>query len=161
MYLDEVTDRLVGTTKLSGYLDLVADEYIYLGQEVALLIYQETEIGYKAIIDQLYGGLLYKNELTKPLKAGMLLTGYVKPIRPDGKIDLSLRPVGHTNIEPNAEKILAKLNANEGYLPYTDKSDPKAINAEFGISKKLFKKAIGSLYKQKLVLLKPNGIYKV
>ncbi len=160
MYLDEVTDRLVGTTKLSGYLENEADEDIEMGQEVMLLIYQETDLGYKAIIDQKYDGLIYKNDLLSPLKIGQLSKGYIKPIRPDGKMDLSLTPIGHGSIEPNAEKIYARLVANDGFLPFTDKSDPNEIRKTFGISKKLFKKAIGGLYKQKLVILKPDGIYQ-
>jgi len=160
MYLDEITDRLVGTTKLGGYLDPHADEDIQKGQEVNCLIYQETDLGYKAVVDQYYAGLFYKNEVPQKLSPGQLLRAYVKPLRPDKKIDLSLSPIGHESIGPNADKILRKLEAAEGFLPFTDKSAPEAIRQEFGISKKLFKKALGALYKQKKVLLKPDGIYK-
>lgn len=160
MYLDEVTDRLVGTTKLDGYLEKFAQEDIAQGQEVDLLVYNATEIGYKVVINQKYAGLVYKNEVSKSLYRGQAIKGYVKPLREDKKIDISLDPIGIKNIEPNAKKIYDKLLASDGFLPFTDKSDPDKIRAEFGISKKLFKKSLGSLYKQKLVLLKDNGIYK-
>ena len=112
------------------------------------------------IINQKYAGLVYRNEAHRGLWVGQELKGYVKPLREDGKIDISLYPIGHFSIEPNAQKILDKLNRSHGFLPFTDKSDPDAIRAAFGISKKLFKKAIGSLYKKQIVELKPDGIYK-
>lgn len=160
MYLDEVTDRLVGTTKLDGYLTKFADEELKVGQEVDILVYNETEIGYKVVVNQKYAGLIYKNEAPERLLSGQALKGYIKPIREDKKIDISLDPIGVVNIEPNAKKIYDKLISSEGFLPFTDKSDPDKIRAEFGISKKLFKKSLGALYRQKLVLLKENGIYK-
>jgi len=160
MYLDEVTDRLVGTTKLDGYLEKFADEELAQGQEVDLLIYNETDIGYKVVVNQKYAGLIYKNEVKQKLPNGLALKGYIKPLREDKKIDISLDPIGIKNIEPNAKKIYEKLLSSEGFLPFTDKSDPDLIRAEFGISKKLFKKSLGALYRQKMVLLKENGIYK-
>jgi len=87
------------------------------------------------------------------------MKGYLKPIRSDGKIDLSLYPIGVVSIEPNAHKILKKLQENNGFLPFTDKSSPVEIRDNFGISKKLFKKALGALYKKKLVVLKKDGIF--
>ena len=162
MYLDEVSERLVGTTKLNPFLYNEADEDDFkMGEQVKLLVYAETDLGYKVIINQSYIGLVYKNEVHKPLRIGEKTKGYIKPIRSDKKIDVSLYPIGHQSIEPNAQLILDKLVKNEGYLAFTDKSDPDSIRKEFGISKKLFKKALGALYKQKLVLLKPDGIYKV
>jgi predicted RNA-binding protein (virulence factor B family) len=159
LYLDEASDRLVGTTKLKNYLRQTADEELELGQEVELLVYGETDLGYLVIINQKYSGLVYANEVHLPPKIGDILKGYIKPIRPDGKIDVSLYPIGHESIEPNAHKILEKLKINKGFLPYTDKSDPDRIREEFSVSKKLFKKALGNLYKQKLVELKEDGIY--
>lgn len=160
MYLDELTERLVGTTKLDGYLEKENNGKYTIGQEVTCLTYQETDIGYKVIIDQEYAGMVYKNELRSPLSHGQLFKGFIKPKRPDGKIDVSMDPVGVQHIDPMAEKILKKLEKEDGFLPYNDKSAPDDIRAVFGISKKLFKKAIGSLYKQKLILIKPDGIYK-
>ncbi len=159
MYLDELSNRLVGATKLGRYLKQAADEHLKMGQEVDLLVYSQTDLGYKVIVNQTYAGLVYDNETHQPLSPGQQLKGYVKPLREDGKIDLSLFPIGHKSIEPNAQKILDKLEKNNGFLPFTDKSDPDAIWAEFGISKKLFKKALGNLYKQKLVELREDGVY--
>ncbi len=159
IYIDKISHRLVGTTKLKGFLQHEADEDIEMGQEVDLLVYAENELGFSVVINQTYAGLVYKNEIPEPLQIGQACKGYIKPLREDGKIDVSLFAVGHQSIEPNAQKILEKLKDNEGFLPYTDKSDPELIRKEFGISKKLFKKSLGTLYKQKLVLLKSDGVY--
>ena len=160
MYLDEVTNRLVGTTKLHPFLKHQADANIRVGQEVDLLVTKKVDLGYKVIIDQEYSGLIYRNEVNFPIHPGQQFKGFVKPQRPDKKIDVSIHPIGHRNIEPNAQKILHMLERNKGFLPYSDKSDPEEIRRVFGISKKLFKKSLGALYKQRLVLLKPDGIYK-
>jgi hypothetical protein len=160
LFIDEISHRLVGSTKLKDFLKQAADEHIQMGQEVDLLVYSENELGYQVIINQTYAGLVYKNEVHQPLSPGQQCKGYIKPIREDGKIDVSLFPIGYQSIEPNAQKIIDKLERNDGFLPYTDKSDPDLIREEFGISKKLFKKSLGALYKQQLVLLKEDGIYK-
>jgi predicted RNA-binding protein (virulence factor B family) len=161
MYLDEKTDRLVGTTKLKKFLKHTADEHISKGQEVDLMVYSETDLGYNVIIDQTYSGLVYENEIHNRLRIGEQLKGYIKPIREDGKIDVSLFPLGFNSIEPGAQTIMEKLKTHQGFLPYTDKSDAADISEEFSMSKKLFKKSLGSLYRQKLVTLKPDGIYLV
>lgn len=159
MYLDKVSDRLVGSTKLNKYLVKEADGHLTKGQEVDLLVYCETDLGYKVIINQKYLGLIYQSEVHQTLKPGQKLKGYIKPLREDKKIDVSLTPIGHRGIEPNALKILEMLEKNDGFLPFTDKSDPEMIRAKFGISKKLFKKSLGSLYKNRRVVLKKDGIY--
>ena len=158
MYLDEQSQRLVGSTILKKYFKEQADQGLEMGQEVDLLIGSRSDLGYKVIINQTYLGLIYANE-GEELRYGDQCKGYIKPLRPDGKIDVSLQPVGVANIEPNAQRILKRLEEAGGKLPYTDKSDPETIRREFGISKKLFKKAIGALYRQRLVLLKKDGIY--
>ena len=158
MYLDEQSQRLVGSTILKKYFKEQADQGLEMGQEVDLLIGSRSDLGYKVIINQTYLGLIYANE-GEELRYGDQCKGYIKPLRPDGKIDVSLQPVGVANIEPNAQRILKRLEEAGGKLPYTDKSDPETIRREFGISKKLFKKAIGTLYRQRLVLLKKDGIY--
>jgi predicted RNA-binding protein (virulence factor B family) len=160
LFIDKLSHRLVGTTKLKGFLKQLADENIQMGQEVDLLVYAEIDVGYSVIINQTYAGLVYKNEVHKPLNPGQQLKGYIKPIREDRKIDVSLTPIGYQSIEPNAQKILDKLENNDGFLPYTDNSDPNLIREAFGISKKLFKKSVGALYKQKRIVLKEDGIYK-
>ena len=159
MYLDEHSDRLVGTTKLNKFLKKEADEYIKMGQEVNALVYQTTDIGYKVIINQTYSGLIYKNEARNRLKIGQSITAYIKPLRPDGKIDVSLDPIGYGNVVEHEDVILERLELNNGFLPFHDKSDPELIRKEFGMSKKLFKKILGSLYKQRKISIKDKGIY--
>ncbi|MFT7588316.1 MAG: putative RNA-binding protein (virulence factor B family) [Limisphaerales bacterium] len=161
LLVDEKSNRLVGTTKLSTFLEKSAGEEIEMGQKVDLLVYYVTELGYKVIVNQKYAGLVYKNEVSEPLHPGQKLNGYVKPIRIDGKIDISINPVGYHNVEPEAQKILDKLDANKGFLPFTDKSNPELIRKEFGVSKKMFKKSIGALYREEIILIKEDGIYKV
>jgi uncharacterized protein len=159
MYLDEESDRLVGTTKLRKFLKHVADDYLKLGEQVELLVYNETDLGFKVIVEQIYSGLLFKNELPKRIKIGESLMGYIKTIREDKKIDISLFPIGHQSIEPNAAMLLTKLEENGGFIPFNDRSSSEAIWREFKISKKLFKKATGTLYKQRKIILKPEGIF--
>lgn len=161
MYLDTVTKRLVGTTKLDKYLIKETEEEFEMGEEVDLLIYAKTELGYNAIVDGRYKGLIYDNEIHQRIRIGQQLTGYVKPLRGDGKLDISLDQIGHLSIEPNAKRLLAALREAQGFLPLTDKSDPSLIRERLGISKKLFKKAAGNLYRQKLIQLKEDGMYLV
>jgi predicted RNA-binding protein (virulence factor B family) len=160
MYLDGQSGRLVGTAKLNHYLQHQADAELEKGQEVDLLVYDKSDLGYRVVIDQTYAGLLYGSETPRPLELGEQLKGYIKPLREDGKIDVSYFPIGHQSIEPNAQKIMTKLEEHQGFLPFTDKSSPEEIRKQFGISKKLFKKSLGNLYKQKLVILREDGIYK-
>jgi len=161
LYLDDLTYRLVGTTKLKKYLEVEADKDLRVGQQVELIIYGETEIGYKAVVEQYFSGLLYKSEASNPLKMGESITGFIKYIRKDGKIDLTLTPLERKSVEPTSAKILERLKASKGFLPFNDKSDPAVLKREFGMSKKMFKKSIGTLYKQKLILIKPDGIHAV
>lgn len=158
LYLDAETERLVGTTKIDNVLDneeLIVEEK----EEVKLLIYKETPLGYKAIINNENVGLLYRSELNRPVKIGDYHTGYIKKIREFNKIDLTLDIQGSEIIEPSAKSILIRLQADSGFLPFNDKSHPDHIREEFGMSKKTFKKAIGSLYKEKHIEIKEDGIY--
>ncbi len=161
MYLDELSDRLVGTTKLRPFLKSPEKDSLSMGQEVELLVYEETEIGYRVLILPHFSGLLYKNEITRNLEIGEACKGYIKPLREDGKIDVSLTPIGHKSISANEKLIMDAIEAHDGFLPFTDKSAPDAIRDEFGISKKLFKKILGSLYKQRLVSLEEKGVRKL
>ncbi len=157
MYLDDLTDRLVGTTKIRYYLKSIYDENIQEGDQVNLLVSGITEIGYQVIINNEYSGLLYKNEVPYRMGIGEKLEGYIKPFRPDGKIDVSINPIGYQSIAPGAQKILDLLKQHGGFLPFHDKSTPDDIRGVFGMSKKLFKKSLGSLYKDKIVTLEFNG----
>ncbi len=118
-------------------------------------------MGINVIINNSYKGLLYDNELFQAVTEGDRITGYIKNVRPDNKIDVSLQKQGYVSVEPNAQKILQKLNDNDGFLNITDKSDPIIILAKLEMSKKTFKKAIGSLYKQKIIRIEKDGIYLV
>lgn len=157
MYLDSKTDRLVGTCKVDRYLKL--DELtVEKDQEVDLLICNPTEIGINVIINDIHKGLLYDNELFQAVSPGERIRGYIKNIRPDNKIDVSIQKQGYESIEPNAERILQKLKDNGGHLNITDKTDPVIILARLEMSKKVFKKSIGLLYKKKLIKLGEDGI---
>ena len=157
LYLDEDTDRLVGSSKYKKYLSK-EETTLKEGEEVDLLIAERTPIGFNAIINQKYLGLIYKNEVFQSISKGSHVKGFVKAIRSDGKIDLSLQRQGYANVEPNAEKILEKLKWNNGYIRLNDKSEAAEIQSYLQMSKKTFKKAIGSLYKQRLITIEKHGI---
>lgn len=157
MYLDDLTDRLVASAHINKLIEF--DEIdLEPGQEVQVLIGPETEIGYVSIINNKYRGLIYKNQVFKQITPGDHTTAYVKEVRADKKIDLSLEPIGVERIEPNAQKILDRLKMEGGKLPLHDKSDPDEISKLLGMSKKNFKKSIGSLYKQRKITLHKDSI---
>ncbi|MCB0755085.1 MAG: GntR family transcriptional regulator [Flavobacteriales bacterium] len=157
VYLDEHSNRLVATPRIGRLLDQ-ENLTIYQGEEVDMKVYNETELGFQVIINGKHGGLIYENEVDRDIEIGDELKGFIKQIRPDGKIDVSLQPLGVASIEPNAQKILDVLNASGGTLGLSDKSSPEEITAKLGMSKKLFKKAIGSLYKKRLIAIEDFGI---
>ncbi|MEQ8472392.1 MAG: S1-like domain-containing RNA-binding protein [Marinoscillum sp.] len=158
MYLDDLTDRLVGSAHVNRLLEF-EDIQLEVGEEVDVLIGHEGELGYTAIINNKYRGLIYKNQVFKAIKPGDHSVAYIKEIRADKKIDLTLEKTGPENIEPNAQRILDALKKGEGFLPLHDKSDPDVIKSTLGISKKLFKKAVGALYKKRMVSIKDDGVY--
>jgi predicted RNA-binding protein (virulence factor B family) len=125
---------------------------------VSLLIADKTDLGVKAIINNTHWGMLYQNELFQPVKKGQKLEGFIKQIREDHKIDLSLYRPGYGKVGELTDKILRKLNDNQGFLALTDKSPPETIYTTFGVSKKVFKQAIGALYKKKLIVIGEDGI---
>lgn len=151
VYLDD-NNRIAASTYLNQFL---SDEARYLneGDKVSLIISHKTDLGYKAVVNQGFWGVLYHNEVFQTLREGQKLTGYIKKIREDKKIDLSLNKFGHQHVLPVTEQIIQRLEANDGELPLSDKSSPEAINAAFGVSKKVFKQAIGSLYKERKITL--------
>ena len=128
------------------------------GQSVELLIGDLTELGYKALINDSRWGVLYRNEVFQTLRKGQRITGFIKKVRDDGKIDLCLQKPGHEKVDEVSETILDKLKARGGFISATDKSAPEIIYGLFGVSKKTFKKAIGALYKKRLILIESNGI---
>ncbi len=128
------------------------------GQQVSLRISGETRIGYKAIVNDTQEGILYKNEIFQELKRGQEIVGYVKKMREDNKIDLSLYAPGYKKIDPLARKIIAVLKAHGGFVAVTDNSSPQAISDLFGISKKTYKKVVGNLYRKRRIVIEENGI---
>lgn len=130
------------------------------GEKVNIKIIEETTLGFSVMIDSEYEGLLYRNEVYKDVEVGLETVGYIKQIREDGKIDVALRPQGFENvIDSDVEKVLEKLKeSHEGFLLLTDKSSPEAIKFHLQMSKKAFKKAVGNLYRKKLITLKEDRI---
>jgi len=127
-------------------------------QKVMLLIATRTEMGFTAVIDGVQEGILFKNEVFQPLKIGQKISGYVKNVRDDGKIDLCLQKPGYKAVDALSASIMYKLRHQKGFLAVTDKSRPEVIAELFGVSKKVFKKAIGNLYKNRLITLEEDGI---
>ncbi len=154
---DPRTNRLIGSTRIKDFLSKDPKD-LQEGMEVELLIYRQSDIGFEAIINQKNVGILYYNEIFEPVQVGDYKKGYIHKIREDNKIDLRLSPSGLDAMSLAQEKILEKLSANEGFLPYHDKTAPEVIKNDLNLSKKLFKKAIGNLYKEKKILLLDNGI---
>ncbi|MEA1992402.1 MAG: hypothetical protein U9N58_09465 [Thermodesulfobacteriota bacterium] len=130
----------------------------YEGQKVALLISDRSEMGFTAIINGTHKGILYKNEVFQPLKIGQEIDGFIKKVRDDKKIDLCLQKPGYKAINDLSRKIMDKLQQRGGFVAVTDKCRPKVIADLFGVSKKTFKKAIGNLYKKRLITLEKDGI---
>jgi uncharacterized protein len=128
------------------------------GDEVQLLIAEETDLGFKAIVNNEHWGMLYKNQIYQPLSPGKKITGYVNKVRDDEKIDLLLEKPGYEKVDAISQKILDELKQNRGFMAVSDNTSPEMINAMFGISKKNFKKAIGSLYKKRMINFDSDGI---
>ena len=161
LYMDEKTNRLVASSKTNQFLK---NENITVqnGEEVDLIVSHITELGINVIINEQYKGLLYKDEVyDDAIRTGDRLRGYIKNVRPDNKIDVSLQIQGYESIEPNADKILDELRASRGFLRLNDNSHPEDIKTVLKMSKKTFKKAIGALYREKLIEIKDDGIYLI
>lgn len=157
VFLDEQGKRITGSTKLDKFLDQGPHDYLE-GDEVDLIVCDRTDLGYKAIVDNRYWGMIYKNEVFQDLQFGQQLQGYIKKLRDDAKIDLRLQQSGYQGVDEVADGILETIRNQGGEIGLTDKSPPEAIYAMFGVSKKVFKKAIGSLYKKRLLSIEPEGI---
>lgn len=159
LYLDEQTDRVVASAKVHKYFKNLDGVDLDEGQEVDLLVFEKTELGHNVVVNNLYKGLVYENETFRRLAWGDTTKGYVKLIRDEGKIDISLQPLGFLKtLEPNQKAILDKLQQSGGTLNLSDSSDPIEIQEVLEMSKKAFKKAIGVLYKDKKILIKDDSI---
>jgi len=156
--LDKKSDRLYASNRVERFLqnDQIS---VKEGDEVALVVLQKTDLGYSVIVNHAHKGLIFDNEIFQEIRVGDRLKGYVKKIRDDQKIDISIQPIGFRNVnDSNSELIHKTLVENDGFLAVTDKSSPDEIYTQFGISKKAFKKSLGALYKQKKVDIQPDGI---
>ncbi|TDB02239.1 CvfB family protein [Halomonas marinisediminis] len=149
--------RPVASQKLERF---VADEAegLRAGDEVILVVAEQTDLGLKAVVNHRFWGVLYRDDMTRPLRRGQRLTGYVKRLREDNRLDLSLLPPGEARLDVVGETVLKALRESGGYLPLGDKSDAAEIKARLGVSKNAFKQAIGRLYKRRLITLEPTGI---
>lgn len=157
VYVDEETDRLVASAKLSRFIERDHID-IQDGDIVDLLIYSETDLGYNAIVNNLYSGLIYKNEIYEAIRVGDSMKGFVKHVREDNKIDLSLQKSGFELVDDVKWRILNLMKQNGGFLALSDNSSPEEIKSALQISKKAFKKAIGALYRERLVKLTDKGV---
>ncbi|MBQ9470961.1 MAG: GntR family transcriptional regulator [Bacteroidales bacterium] len=156
-YIDPDTHRIAASARLARFLDQQPPAY-QPGQPVQLMPLEQTDLGYRAIVDDQHTGMLYHNEVFRPLRWAERLQGYVKQVRPDGKIDLTLQRTGYGRIDGAAQLLLDTLRQHGGFLPLTDRSAPADIYNALQMSKKSFKMALGALYKQHLVSIEPDGI---
>lgn len=159
-HLDDESYRIVASAKVDRYLSKERAAY-EPGREVDILIWQKTDLGFKAIIENKYSGLLYESEVFRPLHAGMTMKAYVKQVREDDKIDLILQEPGPGKVGDFSKSLLEYIRENGGRLAFSDKSPAEEIYDTFGVSKKTFKKAVGDLYKKHMILLQEDGIVLV
>ena len=156
--LDEQTDRLVGTQKIGKYLD-EKPQGLFRNSAVEILIYDESPLGYKAIVNNAFNGLIYRNEVFESLHVGDKKLAYVKSVRPDGNIDISLQKIGQERKVDSATKVLEQIQKSGGSMPYNSKSDSELITKVFGMSKKAFKASLTTLAEKNLIEIKDTGIY--
>jgi predicted RNA-binding protein (virulence factor B family) len=155
--LDERTDRLIASARFNRRLDQKPPHY-HEGESVRLMVASKSPLGFNLVVNNAHRGLIYHTDIIGPLKVGDVVPGYIRAIRPDGKLDLALGQAGHRRIGPMSEKVLEVLTARGGRLPYHDNSLPEEIRDVFGMSKKAFKQAIGALFKERKIMIDPDGI---
>lgn len=158
VYIDPVSRRIVGSAKVEKWLEEARKKDYYRGRAVDLLVQQKTDLGFKVIVDNAHSGLLYDNQLYSELHTGDRLQGVVVNVRPDGKLDVSAQSIGKSRFRDFAEVLVEELEQAGGQLPFTDKSASEEIVARFGVSKKTFKQAVGTLYKARRIVLTDEGI---
>ena len=156
-HVDENSYRIMASAKIEKYLSKEMPPY-QSGEEVEIMTWQRTDLGYKVIVDNRFSGLVYQKEIFKALEPGMRMSAFVRQVREDGKIDLTLQKDGLQKVDDFAEVLLQFVKEQGGYTRLNDKSAPEEIYNIFGVSKKTFKKAVGDLYKRRLILLVENGI---
>lgn len=158
IYLDEDSQRIAGSARLDGFLHRESEDEFEAGEAVELFIANRTDLGYQVIVDHTHWGMLHKNEVPKGLKRGETVDGFIKGIREDGRIDLCLHLKPSEKTDEISQAIIDKLKLSNGFLALTDKSSPGDIHKTLGISKGMYKKAVGALYKRKLITLENDGI---
>jgi predicted RNA-binding protein (virulence factor B family) len=157
--LDEQTDRLIASAMIEDFMFTEGIDF-EVGDEVDVLFYKKSDLGMNAIVNNQFQGLVFHSDIHQKIAIGEKQKAFVKKIRPDGKIDLTLTPQGYRNvIDQSTQSVLEQLKRDDGYFKYTDKSDPEEIRNKFGMSKKAFKKALGNLYKKKIIRLDKDGTY--
>ena len=156
-HVDEESYRIVASAKVERYLSKDMPDYTP-GAEVDILIWQKTDLGFKAIIDNKYSGLLYENEIFRALETGMQMKAFVKQVREDGKVDLILQKPGFEKVDDFSKTLMEYIREHGGRINLNDKSPAEDIYDTFGVSKKTFKKGVGDLYKKRLISLHENGI---
>lgn len=160
IHIDEESYRIVASAKIEHYLkepDSTCE--LQRGSEADILIWQKTDLGFKVIVNNSYPGLIYEDQIFKYIHTGDRMKAYVSNMRPDGKIDLTLQPLGIAAAEDFSATLLDYIKDNGGYCALNDKSDPEEIKRLFHVSKKIFKKATGDLYKKKLITLAEDGLH--
>lgn len=157
IYIDEETNRIVASAKVEKFMLPATTGRYHRGQQVELLVQQKTDLGFKVIVDNACSGMIYDNQILREPHTGDRLTGSVVTVRPDGKLDVALGTIGKTRFRDFADDLLDALR-REGSLPFTDHSSAEAIAERFGVSKKTFKRAVGDLYKRRLIIIEANGI---
>lgn len=157
VHIDEESYRIMASAKVERYLSKETADY-YHNEAVDLLVWQKTDMGYKVIIDNTYQGLVYDNQVFRPIHIGEHIRGYIDQVREDGKIDVMLQPSGRQQTIDFADALTDYLIAHGGTCPYGDKTDPETIKEVFGVSKKTFKRAVGDLYKRHVIIIEENGI---
>ncbi len=155
--VDEETYRLMATAKVEKWLAQEPPRYSH-GDEVSLLVWQKTDLGFKVIIDNRYSGLVYEDQIFRPIRTGDRLKGYIDHVRQDGKIDVTIQPTGRRQTEEFSEVLLRYLQDNGGRCDLGDKSPAELIADRFKVSKKTFKKAVGDLYRRRLITINDQGI---
>ncbi len=155
-YIDEESYRIVASAKVERYLSTEMPSYAE-DEEVNILLWQKTDLGFKVLVENRFAGMLYDSEIFTPLRSGMRLTAYIKQVRPDGKIDLILQRGGKKTVTDFSDQLLSYLQEHDGFCPLGDKSDAEDIYETFGVSKKVYKKAVGDLFKRRLIQLSNAG----
>lgn len=158
IHLDEESYRIVATAKIDKYLQSAQSAGLKERQEVDLLIWQKTDLGFKTIVNNKYQGLIYRDQIFQQIHTGDQLKGFVEKVRPDGRLDIILQPTGRRQTLDFADTLLQWIESHDGFCPFGDKSAPDDIKRTFQVSKKVFKKAVGDLYKRHLIDITDEGL---